>query len=115
MRTFKLIDVRISILLICGFAVVCSIRQDLTIITAYFVVGGWQVVSMIVHAVTQVFVRPVGMRLVYHWISFILLVTMPHGSIWILVFAAPFMAVFYTWLCYSELRKMNERPLDILK
>jgi hypothetical protein len=115
MKKFKTADMWVSIGLITGFAVVSLVKQDSTFMTGYFVVGGWQVISMIVHATTQTFIRPVGTRYVYHWIAFISVITMPIGSVWILLFAAPVMAVFYTALCYSEVRKMNQRPLDVLK
>ena len=120
MKKFKQTDLWISIGLIVFFIVynLLAHTRDLisdNVFMAYFVVGGWQVISMIVHALTQTFTRPVGMRLVYHWIVFIALATMPLGSFWVLLFAAPFMALFYTWLCYQEVRKMNTRPLDVLK
>lgn len=120
MKKFKQTDLWISIGLIVFFIVynLLAHTRDLisdNVFMAYFVVGGWQVISMIVHAVTRTFTRPVGTRLVYHWISFIALATMPLGSFWILLFAAPFMALFYTWICYREIRKMNTRPLDSLR
>jgi hypothetical protein len=120
MKKFKIIDFWISTALISFFVVTYLAMYvrgtlDFEFIYAYLVVGGWHVTSMIVHAVTQTFIRPIGARYIYHWISFIALITMPLGSFWILLFVSPFMAVFYTWLCYSEIRKMNQRPLDVLK
>jgi hypothetical protein len=84
-------------------------------LAGYFIVGGWQVISMIIHAVTKTFTHRSGKRYVYHWITFISVITMPMGSFWILFFTAPFMAVYYTWLCFDEVRKMNQRPLALLK
>ena len=120
MKKFKLIDFWVSTGLIVFFIITNLVGHTHDVlsdkfITGYFVVGGWQVISMIVHAVTRTFTRPVGTRLIYHWISFIAVITMPVGSFWILLFTAPLMAIFYTWLCYREIRKMNARPLDILK
>lgn len=115
MRKFKEVDMWISIVLIVGFSIATLIKQDNTFIIGYFVVGGWQVISMIVHAVTGTFTHSRGYRFAYHWIAFISVITMPIGSFWILLFTAPVMAVYYTGLCYTELRKMNERPLSILK
>jgi len=115
MKKFKIIDMWISIGLICSFGIVSIVKQDNTFITAYFVVGGWQVISMIVHAFTHFFTGKKSVRLIYHWITTFCLLTMPLGSFWFLLFAAPVMAVFYTWLCYDEIRKMNQRPLDVLK
>ena len=115
MKKFKTIDMWISIGLIAGFAIASLINQDYTFITGYFVVGGWQVISMIVHAVDRCFTEKTGARYIYHWITFISLVTMPIGSFWILLFTAPFMAVYYTWLCYNEVYIKMQRPLAQLK
>lgn len=115
MKKFKTADAWVSIVLIAVFTVASIIKGIETLIIGYLVVGGWQVISMLVHAFTRTFTRPKGIRNVYHWISFISVITMPVGSVWVLVFTAPFMAIFYTWLCYEEVKKMNERPLAILK
>ena len=115
MKKFKEVDVWISIILITGFAIATIINRDYTFLLGYFVVGGWQVISMLVHVYHHSFTEKKGFRRNYHWITLISLITMPVGSFWILLFAAPFMAVFYTWLCYDEVRKMNQRPLALLK
>ena len=115
MRKFKEIDTWISIILITGFAIATIINQDYTFLLGYFVVGGWQVISMLVHVYYHSFTEKKGIRRNYHWITLISLISMPIGSFWILLFTAPFMAVFYTWLCYDEARKMNQRPLALLK
>jgi hypothetical protein len=119
MKTFKIIDVWISIGIIISFTALIiyqgrgfSIANNL-LFTAYFVVGGWQVISMIIHAAAGCFTY--GARYVYHWITLMALITIPIGSFWILLFTAPFMAVFYTWLCYREVYIKMKRPLELLK
>ncbi|MEO6254264.1 MAG: hypothetical protein ABIO79_13205 [Ferruginibacter sp.] len=121
MKFFKIIDTWISIGLIISFTILIiyegkgfSISNNL-LFTSYFVIGGWQVISMIVHAVKGFFTDKYGARYMYHWITFISVATMPAGSFWILFFTAPFMAIFYTGLCFNEVRKMNQRPLALLK
>jgi hypothetical protein len=115
MKNFKTYDFWISIILITGFAIATIINQDNTFVLGYFIVGAWQVSSMLVHVYNKSFTQKKGTRYVYHWITLISLLTMPVGSFWILLFAAPFMAVFYTCLCFDEVRKMNQRPLALLK
>jgi hypothetical protein len=115
MKKFKIWDMWVSILLIIAFAIASLVNQDYTFMVGYFVVGGWQVISMLVHAFTKLFTHRGGARYVYHWITFASVATMPLGSFWILLFTAPFMAVYYTGLCYTEVRKMNQRPLALLK
>jgi hypothetical protein len=121
MKTFKIIDLWISIGLICIFIILMIFKgkgfgfgfgNDLLFI-GYFFVGGWQVISMIIHAATGCFTY--GARNVYHWIALIALITIPIGSFLILLFTAPFMAVFYTWLCWREVYIKMKRPLNILR
>jgi len=122
MKKFKKIDAYISLSLIVFFIISISLNfqpgdglvQD-HILLSYFVIGGWQVISMLVHAITGTFVYGGGIRYIYHWITFIAVVTMPAGSVWILIFTAPFMAVFYTWLCFQEVYVKMRRPLSYLK
>lgn len=116
MKTFKIIDMWISILLIIGFATNCLVKMDIVdLLVGYFVVGGWQVISMLVHVFTGTFIYTLGARSVYHWITLFSVVTIPIGSMWILLFTAPFMAVYYTWLCYHEVYVKMQRPLALLK
>ena len=115
MRKFKTIDLFISIALITGFTIYCLIKMDQSILIAYFVVGGWQVISMVVHAINKWFSTRGSERYIYHWISFISLATMPAGSVWILLFTAPIMALYYTLLCYQEVYVKMRRPMALLK
>jgi len=115
MKKLKTIDLFINITLIAGFAINWLIKMDDSYFYGYFVVGGWQVTSMLFHVYNGIFTYKEGSRNTYHWITLISLVTMPLGSIWILLFAAPFMAVYYTYLCYHEVYVKMQRPLALLK
>ncbi len=115
MKKFKEIDAWVSIILITGFAIATLFKRDNTFLLGYFVVGGWQVISMLVHVYYHSFTQKKSIRRNYHWITLISLITIPVGSFLILLFTAPLMAIFYTWLCYDEVRKMSQRPLELLK
>jgi hypothetical protein len=115
MKKFKKMDAWISFILITAFAIATLMYRDYTLLTGYFVVGGWQVISMLVHVFNSCFTNRKSVRYYYHWVTLISVITMPVGSIWILLFTAPFMAVFYTWLCFDEVKKMSRRPLALLK
>jgi hypothetical protein len=119
MKNFKIADSWISVIWITGFTIASIIYNhgflNQTLLIGYFVVGFWQSVSMIVHAVKGYFTQKWGARYIYHWISFIAVVTIPAGSIWILYVTAPFMAIYYTWMCYYETFVKMKRPLDALK
>ena len=62
MKKFKKIDVWISIILITGFAIATLINRDNTFMLGYFVVGGWQVISMVVHVYYHSFTEKKGTR-----------------------------------------------------
>lgn len=115
MKKLKTFDLLINITLIAGFAIYCLIKQDGSYLLAFIVVGAWQVVSMLFHAYNQIFIYKGGSRFFYHWITSISLVTITIGSVWILLFTAPFMAIYYTFLCYHEVYVKMQRPLAVLK
>src|SRR6187549_2424086 len=105
MKIFKIVDCWVSVIWIAVFSVASIIYSkdgslNYTLMTGYVVVGCWQIISMGVHAIGGHFTKKWGERYIYHWISFIAVVTIPAGSFWILYLTAPLMAVYYTWLCY---------------
>lgn len=114
MKIFKLVDWMISCCLISGFIISGCWKSETDLVLSYLVVGGWQSVSMIVHAFNKWFTGNATRR-AYHWISFISIVTFPLGSVWILFFLSPFMALFYTGLCMVETRKILPRPLSLIR
>jgi hypothetical protein len=121
MKTFKLIDFWVSVGLVVSFLIIIAAGKpdsliDENILVAYGVIGGWHIISMLVHSIAKWFTPKWGTRFWYHIISCTLVVTIPAGSVWILVFIAPFMAFFYTAYCgYEVYIKMNRRPLTVLK
>jgi len=115
MKRLKTFDLLINITLIAGFSIYCLFKQDSSYLLAYFVVGAWQVISMIFHAYNRIFTYKGGSRYYYHWVALISLLTIPLGSVWILLFTAPFMAIYYTYLCYHEVYVKMQRPLAVLK
>lgn len=119
MKQFKEWDFGISVGLIIFFAVAGIVDNkgglNNNLITGYFVVGGWQIISMIVHIITVHFTRRWSRRFYYQWISLIAVVTIPAGSVWVLYSLAPFMAVYYTYMCYNETYIKMKRPMELLK
>ena len=124
MKKFKIIDTWISISLVLAGTVVSLAKLDSSFIIAYFVVGGWQMISMLIHAIKGWFTHLKTARYNYHafvtttaalallglWLNPVLYVLMA-----ILLLAAPVMAIFYTWLCYEEVYVKMQRPLAALK
>jgi hypothetical protein len=123
MKTFKIIDVYIQMGLITGFAIASIINYDYTFLVGYFVIGGYQFISMLVHETGNWFMGKGTTRRYYHNITYILVACMAltpfvyvTGIVFfVLLFAAPFMAVYYASLCYKETYVYMKRPLSILK
>ena len=124
MKKFKEVDAWISIILITGFAIATIINRDYTFLIGYFVVGGWQAISMIIHANKGWFTENNSKRYKYHWIVVITCMVVLLGiaiypllfyTLIVLLLVAPFMAIYYTWLCYQEVYIKMKRPLDLLK
>ncbi|MGG9960244.1 hypothetical protein [Ferruginibacter sp. SUN106] len=119
MKQFKIIDFWVNTGLIISSVIISILERKEDFLhnyffAGYFIVGGWQVISMLVHVFNRCFTARWTARYIYHWITFIAIVTMP-GSFWVLLYAAPFMAVYYTYLCYQETYVKMKRPLSILK
>jgi hypothetical protein len=80
MKQFKIIDFWVSAGLIISFTITSVIEGFDNFLTnyffvGYFVVGGWQVFSMLVHAFNHWFTIKKSTRYFYHWITFISLIT----------------------------------------
>jgi hypothetical protein len=121
MKKFKVFDVWFNVGLIILFILLSIVDVNAQyfggniLFAAYYFVGGWQVISMVVHKYSNCFMTKKNGRSIYHYVTLISLLTMPVGSFIILLFTAPFMAIFYTILCYRETYIKMKRPLDDLK
>lgn len=124
MKKFKVYDMWISILLINACLIYSLINLDYTFLIGYCVVGGWQLISMIIHAANSWFTEKGSKRNIYHGIVLIILLSALLGLLvtpllyfilLILLFAAPCMAVFYTMMCYKEITVKMQRPIALLK
>lgn len=124
MKKFKTIDIWISTLLITISIIIGLIERNHTVIACYFIVGGWQIISMLVHGINRWFTEMYGIRYFYHSTVLVIIIVSILGIwvyplililLYILLYVAPVMAVFYTWLCYREVYVKMQRPLAMLK
>jgi len=124
MKTFKTIDLYISIVLFIGSLIFAIIALDDRFIFGYFVTGGWQVISMIVHQLNGWFTEKGSVRNKYHITVLIIILAGLLGIavmyillpvLLILLFAAPLMAFYYINICYKEIYVKMQRPLALLK
>ena len=124
MKTYKLVDFYGSVLLIVGSIVTAFILANEYALLGYFIVGGWQLISMIVHERMSLFTGPGSKRRRYHILVLIIIALTLLGLLvypvlmivlFVLLFAAPFMAGYYAFLCYSEIELISSRPLAQLR
>lgn len=124
MKRFKQWDVRISMMLITVLTIISLIKLDETFIYAYFIVGGWQCISMLTHRMNNWFMEKGGVRSTYHWIVLILFIITGLGFavpyilfiiLYLMLFAAPVMAIYYTVFCYEEVYIKMKRPLSDIR
>jgi hypothetical protein len=121
MKTFKRIDFFGQIILVVGFTIASLVNLDSTFLIGYCVVGGWQFISMIVHFVNRWYCPKGSRRYNYTIVSFFTVLLMLSvyvlpGVIYflfIMVFAAPVMAIYYAALCYKEVYYYSKRPLEL--
>ncbi len=123
MLVFKKIDLWISVISIFVFTVLGVICNDATFLVGYFSVGGWQVMSMLVHHFNNSFTNKGSLRHNYHYftlVAVLLMLSTPllkvTGIVFIiLLFAAPFLAVYYSTICFKELKVLEARAFIQLK
>jgi hypothetical protein len=117
MKLYKQIEVALNLLLIAAFAIVFAASQDFSLLfTAYFIVGGIQLLSIIVHFVKGWFTGKGSLRIGYYWfLLFVFLFCCVGIGLFFLLFAAPLMALFYTYICYREYKTLELKELVHLK
>jgi len=122
MKTFKVIDFWLQISIIIGCIIACVAIPQYAL-GCYFVVGAVQVLDMIIHELKTWFTNKNSNRYYYHRIVLVCVSLMALTPLinafffiyYLLVFIAPFMAVYYTVICYRETRVVKAKELIHLK
>ena len=117
MRTFKMIDCFLQAVLI-GLALVLGLRQygkGDDFFLWYFLVGGWQVLSVIVHFFSYTPVQKSLLRRIYLItlaLVIVILVVSTAGfvieALFGLLFFSPLMAIYYLVTCIIETKRLRE-------
>ncbi len=124
MRKFKKIDCWLSAAMIFGFCIYSICFEAAAVLAGYFIVGAWHCISMLTHECKGWFTERKSARRTYHQIIFVLFLLAIAGFFLpeifgflacTLFFAAPFMAIFYTSLCFHERFNKMQRPMALLK
>ena len=122
MKLFKQLDLWMNVALILCLGL-SALSRMICPFHFYYIVGAWQVFSMIVHGCSGWFMQKGGRRRVFHntviiigvlvvlsnWVEPFLLI-----FLFLLLFS-PIMAIIYTIMCFDECLLMKERPLSKLK
>ena len=120
MKAFARLDVVLQVILIVsglaiGLGVMANSIQGDYMFAPYFMVGGWQILSVFVHLVGEGFkfnnyrkAYLITLLLVF----VILICSLPGGGIIYtligLLFFSPLMAFFYLYICYRELKNYQQ-------
>lgn len=122
MKSFKLLDFWISCGIIFCFTVLSFGLSGIYYFFGCFVIGCWQMFSMLVHGFNRCFTIKGGKRYYYHFMTAgILLLWIPgivfqiRSFAYPIVFICSLMSVYYTWICYDEVFNKMQRPLALLK
>lgn len=116
MKTYKRIELLVNTLLILSFICVFAITQSFELLfLSYFIVGGIQLLSMLVHIYRGWFSNH-NFRFVYY-IVLITVGLLCIGGIgfFILLYGAPLLAAFYVFICFREWRILKFKELVHLK
>lgn len=125
MKTLKIVDIYIQVALFVGIIATTIISNDLmfALLLGYFIIGGYQLAGMLIHEFNHWFTSHGTARRYYHNISYTMVIGMILTPVFefaghvffLLLYLAPIMAIYYTWLCYKETFVYLKRPLSILK
>lgn len=116
-KIYKLIDLRVQASLIVACTVYTFINISF-LFYAYFIVGGWLLLSCMVHGLFFPAGRSRSLYLrVLLWLSIGGILAIPAWPVYgfILLFVSPFLAIWYGVICYRENRFLNHRMLVHLK
>jgi hypothetical protein len=109
MYTLKKIDAWGQLVVIIGCLVFVTIFSVERALWSYFIVGGWQVMSALLQAFLNKKHLEVWDRKTYMWFLIITIITFPIGSYWLLIYVAPFTAIWYLSISFRELRIWQHR------
>ena len=118
MKRFKQIEFFLSSVLIAGFLLLGFVSGNIDwLLTAYFTIGAIHVFGMFVHAYNHWFTGNGSPRSYYHWLVIILfaLILVNGLGLFLLLYAAPFLAIIYTIICWREVRALQLKEFVHLK
>jgi hypothetical protein len=122
MKTFKLLDFWIQVILIAGSIVICIFfPSPVRFFGSYYLVGGWQLTSCLIHLLfrngyyasrdRKFYLRTLLVLFLCSISLFI--VPVIYGLLLLLI--SPMLAIWYASICYSENKMLKHKLLMHLK
>jgi len=120
-RKYRIIDAVIQVALLIAWLLMVFIKAKYAIMF-YFIVGAWFLVSLVVHRLLDsdrnsaynVFLVIVASIVVAVALGFIISPVF-FIVLYMLLFCGPVMALLYTYVCFTEMKRLNTRPINLLK
>jgi hypothetical protein len=120
MKRFKQIDIAVQIAAIVASIIYALVDRSTNFIFGYFVVGGLQIISFLVHwAISGTggltpgrrrygwFLLTVAFLALLCWATPLALIILLYLFLLPMLFVAPVIAIAYSNMCYNELKRIN--------
>ncbi|MDB5191566.1 MAG: hypothetical protein JWQ96_1129 [Segetibacter sp.] len=121
MKTWKIIDLIAQVLMIVGFVIAAIAGNSNAYISGYFIVGAWQLTSMLIHNHNKWHTRKGSPRFIFQIVVVLTIlftaisVIIPlSGFLPTLLFVASVLVVSYALLSYKEIVYYSKRPLELI-
>lgn len=109
---FKQIDLIVQLLILLATGAMYFVDSNMAFISLYFVFGGWQFMSMLVHLIAKWnndhFLRRIYLFallvIVIIFLISLALVTLMIWLFYLLLFVTPVLGLYYVLVCWLELR-----------
>jgi len=117
MKRIKEIEVYSNIVLY-SILLILVLLQKIFFVYTYFIIGGWQVLGMLIHIVNGWFMQKKGTRVKYQWVILIIglsflpaLASPPLLMIllYLMLLVSPLLAICYISICMTEVKELKSR------
>ncbi|MDB5249093.1 MAG: hypothetical protein JWQ40_3487 [Segetibacter sp.] len=122
MRAFKKIDLLIQVMLVIVFTIIEIVHSKSLFILALYILGGWQLISMLIHWANKWHPMKGGRRFSFQIVFVALFVLASLAELvfqkvflqHFLLFTLPVLSIYYSYICYMEIFYYSKRPLELI-
>lgn len=120
-QKYRIADIVIQVTLLITWLLMVFINGSYAV-NFYFIVGAWFLVSLIIHRLLDnrrdsaynIFLIIVAINILAAILGLILSPVFFMLS-YMLLFCGPVIALLYTYACFTEIKRLNKRPINLLK